>query len=276
MDLPDIVTADESNFDFQVLAHSEYVPVLVFFWAPWNLVCLKLDPYLEKLVEGYGGRFRLARVNVDENPQLSRKYQVRTVPTIKSFQDGRVSHQSEGINTEGGVLAFVRTVIPGPENLLIEKALQLLRSGDYAEAEQACLEVIEEFPTHPRANLLLAKSLIWQGEYLDALPLLSHFPPSPEYQRSEILYPLVEQLIMNDDRPNPGANPLDLVYRRAIRLIKSGNFPAALDGLLGLIQKDRKYQGGIPRLVMLGVFELLGEEHKITREYRPQLANSLF
>ncbi len=122
MDLPDIVTADESNFDFQVLAHSEYVPVLVFFWAPWNLVCLKLDPYLEKLVEGYGGRFRLARVNVDENPQLSRKYQVRTVPTIKSFQEGRVSHQSEGINTEGGVLAFVRTVIPGPENLSDRKS----------------------------------------------------------------------------------------------------------------------------------------------------------
>jgi len=276
MDHPDIITADESNFDYQVLAYSEQAPVVVDFWAQWCLTCLRTNPLLESLTEEHQGRFRLAKVDVDLNPQLTKRYQVHTVPTLKTFLNGMIIHQIEGVKTDLQVIDFVKKTIPGPENLLIEKASSLLRAGQYQEVEETCLEVLEELPDQPAAKLLLVKALIWQEEYLEALTILSHFPASPEYRRAELLRPLTEQLLSNSDLAGTSVNPLELVYQRALDLYKRGNFQAALDGLLGVIQKDKQFRDGIPRLIALGLFELLGEDHEITREYRPLLANSLF
>ena len=277
MEIPDIISADESNFDFQVLAYSEQVPVLVLFWAHWCLTCRSTDPLLETLAVEHPGRFRLAKVDVDTNPQLIKRYQVHSVPTLKTFRNGIVIDQKEGIKTDIQVIDYVKNFIPGPENLLIEKASNMLKAKQYQAVEETCLEILEDLPDHPAANLLLVNSLIWQGEYLETLTILGHFPASPEYPRAELLKPLVEQLLSKSTRlePNQG-NQLDLVYDRAMDLIERRNFPAALDGLIGIIQKDKGYRDDIPRQVVLGLFELLGVDHKITMEYRPLLANSLF
>ena len=276
MSLSDIVNADDSNFDFQVLIYSEHVPVLVFFWAQWCLTCLKIDPVLESLAEEYQGRFRLAKVDIDPNTTITQKYKVHTVPTLKIFHNSLISHQTEAIKSESEVVDFVRSIFPGPENLLIEKALSLLDSGHYTGVEEVCLEVLNEIPDHPRGNLLLAKSLIWQGEYLEALTILSHFPPSSDYQRAKHLQPLTEQLLSEIFQSGPGEDKLELIYRRAIDLITSGNLEAALDGLLEIIKNNKTFRNGLPQQVILGIFELLGEEHQITQEYRPLLANTLF
>jgi putative thioredoxin len=276
MDLPDIVTADETNFDYQVLAYSEQAPVVVNFWAQWDLTCLRTNPLLESLTEEHQGRFRLAKVNVDLNPQLTKRYQVHTVPTLKTFLNGVITNQIEGIKTDLQVINYVKKTVPGPENLLIAKASSLLRTGRYQKVEEICLEILDELPDHPPAKLLLTKALIWQEEYLEALTLLSHFPASPEYRQAELLLPLAEQLLSDTNRPGTGPDALELVYRRALDLFRRRNFQAALDGLLGIIQKDKQFQGGIPRLVALGIFELLGDDHQVTREYRPLLASSLF
>ncbi len=277
MDLPDIVSADESNFDFQVLAYSEQVPVLVLFWAQWCLTCRATNPLLETLTEEYPGKFRLAKVDVDTNPQLIKRYQVHSVPTLKTFRNGIVINQKEGIKSDLQVIDYVKNIVPGPENLLIEKASNLLKTKQFGAVEETCLEILEDLPDHPPACLLLANSLIWQGEYLEALTILSQFPASPEYIRAELLKPLVEQLLsMNTRLESRAGDQLDLIYDRALNLIELGNFPASLDGLIAIIQKDKSYRDGMPRLAALGIFELLGEDHEITREYRPLLANSLF
>lgn len=277
MSLPDIISADESNFDFQVLAYSEQVPVLVLFWAKWCLTCGATNPLLETLTEEHSGKFRLAKVDVDKNPQLTKRYQVHSVPTLKTFQNGIVINQKEGIKSDLQVIDYVKNIIPGPENLLIEKASNLLKTKQFQAVEETCSEILEDLPDHPQACLLLAKSLIWQGEYLEALTILSHFPASPEYLRAELLKPLVEQLLSKNTRLEPSSgDQLDLIYDRALSLIELGNFPASLDGLIGIIQKDKGFCDGLPRLAALGIFELLGEDHEITREYRPLLANSLF
>jgi putative thioredoxin len=276
MEKPDIVSADDSNFDFQVLAYSEHIPVLVFFWAQWDLTSIKIDPILEALTDEYQGRFRLAKVDIDPNKDLTTKYRVHTVPTLKVFHNGMIAHQTEVVKTKSQVITFIRSIFPGPENLLIQKAYNLLDSGHYSGVEEACLEVMQDFPNHPQAKLLLAKSLIWQTEYLEALTILSNFPPSIEYQAAKLLQPLVEQLMSDLFQAAQTDDPLELIYRRAIGLIKSGNIEAALDGLLEIIRKDKNYRENTPRQVILGMFELLGEEDQITREYRPLLANTLF
>ena len=276
MEAPDIITADETNFEFQVLEYSEQVPVLVNFWARWSSACQQTNALLEKLALQAGGRFRLAMVDVDASPQLAQRYQVRTVPTLKTFENGAVTRHMEGVKANLQVIEYVRSIAPGPENLLVEKAHSLLQEGEYREVEETCLEILEDQPQHPRARLLLAKSLIWQGEYLEALAVLNQFPASPEFSRAEKLQPLAQSLAGEPGQPPESADPLERIFLRALNLARAGNLPAALDGLLGVIRQDRAYRGGQPRLVILGLFELLGDDHELTQEYRNLLASALF
>jgi putative thioredoxin len=276
MDEADIISVSELDFDNQVLVYSERVPVLVNFWASWDETCKRTTEKLESLAFEQAGRFRLANLDVDQNPQLTTRYQVHTVPTLKSFQNGVVTHQLEGLRTNLQLTAFVKKVAPGPENLLLEKAAGFLSLGDYRETEEICLEILEMDTDHPGAKLLLAKALIWQGEYLEALTLINHFPASTEYQAAEKLKPLTEGLLSELDPGAEHENPLDPIYFRSLHLIRSGNIQAALDGLIDLVKRDKSYRRGAARSIILGVFELLGEEHHLVSDYRDQLANALF
>ena len=272
----DIIIADESNFEYQVLAFSEITPVLVDFWAHWSEICQRTSPLLEALTRQNNGKFRLAKVDVDINKGLTQRYQVHTVPTLKAFENGLVSRQIEGIKTNSQVIDFVKEIVPGPENLLIEKAASLLKAEEYQEVESTCLEILEEQPSNPKANLLLIKSLILQGDYPEALTIIKRFPSSPEFQRAEKIRPLVETLVAGVNEQVSADDNLSPVFNRAINLVMIGNIPAAMDGLLGILKQDKRYKKGLPKQLILGLFELLGDDHPVTEDYRSQLANTIF
>jgi putative thioredoxin len=217
----------------------------------------------------------LAQVDVESSPRLTKGYQVHTVPTIKTFINRTVIGQLEGKHTEQQIENYLKQFVPGPESLLLEKAAIYLKDKQYSAVEDTCLEILEMVPNNPPATLLLAKSLIWQGEYLEALTLLHHFPPSREFQGAEKLAPLVEQLQILPSLES-SENPLEAIYRRALGLIEKDQIPAALDGLLEILKLDKTYRAGYPHKAILGIFELLGEENSLTQEYRPLLANALF
>ena len=276
MEEPDIISVNELDFENQVLIYSDRMPVLVNFWASWDDTCKRTNPLLESLAQKNPGHFRLANLDVDKNPQLTGRYQVHTVPTLKTFQNGMVTHQLEGLQTKLQLIDYVRSFTPGPDNLLLEKAASFLESGHYEDVEDTCLEVLEENPGNPGAKLLLAKSLIWQGEYLEALTIIHHFPASTEYQGAEKLGPLAEGLLQEFDPGQLNENALDPYYYRSLHLIQSGNIEAALDGLLEILKQNKGYRSGGPRKIILGVFELLGNDHPLVIDYRSQLANALF
>ncbi len=276
MEEPDIISVNELDFEVQVLVYSDRIPVLVNFWASWDDAWKRTKVQLESLVLENPGRFRLANLDVDKNPLLTGRYQVHTVPTLKTFQNGMVTHQLEGLQTNLQLIDYVRSFAPGPENLLLEKAASYLDSNRYEDVEDTCLEVLEDDPGNPGAKLLLAKSLIWQGEYLEALTIIHHFPTSTEYQGAERLSPLVEGLLKEFDPELQSENPLDPHYYRSLHLIQIGNIEAALDGMLEILKQDKSYRSGQPRKIILGVFELLGNDHPLVIDYRAQLANALF
>ena len=276
MEEPDIISVNELDFEVQVLVYSDRIPVLVNFWASWDDAWKRTKVQLESLVLENPGRFRLANLDVDKNPLLTGRYQVHTVPTLKTFQNGMVTHQLEGLQTNLQLIDYVRSFAPGPENLLLEKAASYLESSHYEDVEDTCLEVLADDPGNPGAKLLLAKSLIWQGEYLEALTIIHHFPASTEYQGAERLSPLVEGLLKEFDPGQQSENPLDPHYFRSLHLIQIGNIEAALDGMLEILKQDKGYRSGQPRKIIVGVFELLGNDHPLVIDYRAQLANALF
>jgi putative thioredoxin len=272
----DIIDVNDANFDYHVLAYSERKPVVVDFWAEWCKPCQPITSLLELLTDENDGAFRLAKVNVEDNPQLTRRYHIHKLPDVKAFQYGRIAHEFHGPKTNQEVREFIHQVVPGHENLLMEKAKSYLREGDWREAEDALKEFLDSRPLHPQGNLVLAKSLLAQGKSREAYRILKNFPASHEFQHAEQLLPLARAMETFDQDSSTGNDRLDAIYRHAMRLIELGNIPAALDGLMDILRKDKTYRDGEARVVVLGLFELLGADHPLTKTYRNELANILF
>ena len=91
-----IIHVDESDFEYEVLQYSTQAPVLVDFWATWCVACRVLSPKLEALALEAEGRFRLAKLNVDENEKLARRFKIRNLPAVKAFVDGNVVGEFTG------------------------------------------------------------------------------------------------------------------------------------------------------------------------------------
>lgn len=142
-----IIEVNETDFEYEVLAYSQNTPVVVDFWATWCRPCKTLSPLLETLAYEGMGSFRLAKVDVDSNPNLALQFGVRTVPTIKAFSGAEVVGEFVGNQPEDRVRAFIANITPpSKDGLALEKANSLLLNHEWSEAEESFLELIEQYP----------------------------------------------------------------------------------------------------------------------------------
>jgi putative thioredoxin len=271
-----IIDVTEGSFEYDVLAYSQQIPVVVDFWAEWCIPCRTLGPMLERLAQESQGAFRLAKVDVDSNPKLAQQYNVYSIPAVKAFRDGRVVSEFVGVIPEAKLREYIRALAPSELDLVLEKGQSMLKLEQWRSAEQVFRQILAKNPQHPAALLGLARSLLVQGESDEALGILHSFPASREYSTAQTLLPLAEALHRQGNGDEWSDDPLDAAFNRAVRLVQRGNLPAALDGLLDLLRENKTYRHGAARKVVLGIFELLGEENPLTREYRKELASVLF
>lgn len=271
-----IIDVSESNFDYEVLAYSQETPVVVDFWADWCAPCRILGPLLERMAAEAEGSFRLAKVNVDENPNLALQYRVRGIPAVKAFRDGKVVAEFTGVQPEPKVREFIRLLVPNGTDLSLEKGNSLLSQGYWVEAEQVFRDVLDEDEGNSAALLGLARSLLFQGRGEEGLQILKNFPASREFTSAEKLLPLATALVNMKQNPVSSDDLLEAAFNHSLRLITYGNLEAAMDGLLEILRQDKRYRDGEPRKILLSMFELLGEDHPLTAQYRNELAQVMF
>ncbi len=272
-----IINVSEADFEYEVLKFSQNVPVLVDFWATWCRPCKVLSPMLEQIANEAGGTFRLARVDVDANPNLAILYNVRSIPTVKAFSNGQVVTEFTGLQPEERLREFIEKIIPpSPQTLALEKADSLLSLHEWVEAEKMYRQILEQIPSHPASLLGLSKTLLVQNRIREAFEILRNFPVSRQYHMAESLLPLAETLQAFIEKRLPEETELDAAFHNAIRLASRGNLPAALDGLLDLLRMDKTYQDGKAHQVVLSILELMGDDDPEARQYRTELASILF
>lgn len=153
-----------SNFEDEVLLASQQTPVLLQFWAPWCGPCRTLKPILEKLETEYAGRFRLARANSDENPELASYFGVRSIPFVVAFVNGQPVDQFMGLLPEGQLREFINRLLPAETGLLApeiepepEEEPPLPEIAPPSPEEQALARTVGEQPDNLEARLQLAE-----------------------------------------------------------------------------------------------------------------------
>ena len=272
-----ILEVSEADFERRVLSRSNEVPVVADFWAPWCVPCRVLSPLLERLAEEGKGAFLLAKVNVDESPKLSATYEVRTIPTVHAFREGKVIASFMGSQPEAKVREFIKTVAGAPADHALAEATSFLVTRHWAEAEDAFRKIWEERPGSGVAAIGLLKALIAQGRGCEALGVLDEFPPSTEFTLAQKMFAVADLLCQVEGADEPVAETdLDALYYNSARLLARANWEPAMDGLLDVLRQNKRYRQGEPRKVILGVFELLGEDDMLTRDYRAELASVIF
>jgi putative thioredoxin len=273
----EIINVSESDFEYEVLAYSKNTPVVVDFWAEWCQPCKTLTPLLEKLVSELGGSFRLAKVDVDANPNLAALFNVRSIPTVIAFTDSSPRDQFIGMQSEARVRAFLEAIVPpSPLSLAIEKANGLLASHAWVEAEKDFREILVKEPDIPACRLGLSIAQLAQGKGSEGRLHLYDFPASKEFTRAEALIPYADALIAFQENALPQESDLDATFGNAIRLASQGKFDLALDGLLDILRQDKRYREGIAREVVLALLEILGPNDQQSRAYRTELMSVLY
>lgn len=280
-ELQEILDVTDASFPAQVLEQSRQRPVVVDFWAPWCGPCRMLGPVLEKLAREGAGSFVLAKVNVDENPEVAAQFGIQGIPAVKAFKGGEVIDEFVGAQPERSVREFLER-ISGPSEDDAALAEALLARGETEEARGAFGRALERRPGHPGAILGLAKLNLDDGMPEAALELLAELTPEARAKRGaevgQLAFAARAQLAGEVGALRKKAEKGDDAAQLGLgwHLAAAGENRAALEQFLDVVtRRHREGAGEEARKAMLELFEALGRD-ELVGEFRDKLAAQLF
>jgi len=266
----------EADFRQTVLERSLDVPVLLDCWAPWCGPCRNLKPVLEKLVQEYGGRFVLAKLNTDDAPQISAALQIRSIPLVVLFVGGRPADQFQGALPEGQVRAFLEKHLGEQVSEAEALRAEAAESPDPQHAEMLLSEALRIEPGNAEVALDLATRWIARDEFDGAEKLLNRLSAEQGGDRRSALLKRIE-LARHKPEGDPAAlaariaaNAKDFDARFALAALQAhaGDFNAAFDQLLDVVLRDKAEWREKARLQLVEWFALCTDAQAVSRGRR--------
>lgn len=271
----------EDEFESQVLEESRSRPVVVDFWAGWCQPCRVLGPVLERLAEEHDGRFLLAKVDVDANQGLAARYGVQGIPAVKAFRDGRVVAEFVGVQPEEVVRRWLRDLVPSEAQPIVADGVAAEERGELEAAEEAYARALEADPDLEEAGLGAARVALARGDAERARTLAERYPQNVEARRIAAAAALVASAPPGDDlqamMARAEADPQDHEALLAVAAHEAGRgeHGKALDAALRVVASGGEHRERARDLIV-SIFDVLGPEDPLVKEYRPRLASALF
>jgi putative thioredoxin len=285
----DLIDVTLQEFRAEVMDESMRRLVLVDFWAPWCGPCKQLGPVLEKIVKAARGKVRLAKMNIDQWPQIAEKLGIQSIPAVVAFRDGQMVDGFVGVLPESEIKAFIDRCggSDGPDiDAVYAEAQALLDAGDAESAEPALLAILEADPAHVGARAGVARVLVARKQFDEARALLDAIPVNQSQAapvaaaRAELA--LAEQAGAVGDlagllgRVAKAPDDHQARYELAVALNGAGQREAAAAELLQSFKLDRSWNDGAVRKLLLQLFESWGPLDPATRSARRQLSSLMF
>jgi putative thioredoxin len=273
-----------------VIEESKRQPVLIDFWAPWCGPCKQLTPILEKVVRAAKGKVKLVKMNIDDHPAIPGQMGIQSIPAVIAFVNGQPADGFMGALPEGQVMAFIERLtkdkIGGGAQDLLKLAEAELAKGDAGGAAEIYAELLAEEPENVGAMAGLARCYFETGALDKAKQTLAKVPeakrndPAVTAVRSAI--DLAEQAAalgpITELEKKVAADPLDHQARfdLALAFNAKGQRAEALDHLIAIVRRDRKWNDDAARKQLVQLFEAWGPTDEATLAGRKRLSSILF
>jgi putative thioredoxin len=278
------------TFVKDVIEESKRQPVLIDFWAPWCGPCKQLTPVLEKVVRAAKGKVKLVKMNIDEHPAIPGQMGIQSIPAVIAFVNGQPADGFMGALPESQVMAFLERLtkdrIGGEAKDLLKAADAALVEGNPAGAADLYAQLLEEDNTNVHALAGLARCYVETGAIDQAKQTLALVPESKRNEASvlaaQAALDLAEQAKslgpITDLEQKVAANPLDHQARfdLALALNSKGRRLEALDHLISIVKRDRKWNDDGARKQLVQFFDAWGPTDEATIEGRKRLSSILF
>ena len=278
------------TFVKDVIEELKRQPVLIDFWAPWCGPCKQLTPVLEKAVRAAKGKVKLVKMNIDEHPAIPGQMGIQSIPAVIAFVNGQPADGFMGALPESQVMAFLERLtkdrIGGEAKDLLKAADAALVEGDPAGAADLYAQLLEEDNTNVHALAGLARCYVETGAIDQAKQTLALVPDSKRNEASvlaaQAALDLAEQAKSlgptSDLEQRVAANPLDHQARfdLALALNSKGRRLEALDHLISIVKRDRKWNDDGARKQLVQFFDAWGPTDEATIEGRKRLSSILF
>jgi putative thioredoxin len=239
---------------------------------------------LERLAEEHGGKFILAKVNVDENPELAALFQIQGIPAVKLFRGGQIAAEFAGALPEAAVRELLSRFLPSELDERAAEAARLEEGGRSSEAEAVYREILSEKPQHAKALLGLGRVLVASGQDREALECLDRVSlAASERQEADRLIARLK-IKQGGDRNEAqlrsilatAPDNIEARFNLAQTLAAQERYEEALGEYLAVVKKDRSFRDDGARKAMLEIFGAIGSDSDLTQGYRSELAKVLF
>ena len=278
------------TFMKDVVEESRRQPVLVDFWAPWCGPCKQLTPVLEKVARAAKGKVKLVKMNIDEHPTVAGQLGIQSIPAVIAFVNGQPADGFVGALPEAQVTAFIERLtkgrVSGEDQDLLKLADTTLNEGNAAGAADIYAQILAQDSGSIPALAGLARCYIETGSIAQAKQTLAMIPEAKRNDAAVAAARAALELAEQASAVGPiaelenkvAANPLDHQARfdLAVALNAKGRRKEALDHLLEIARRDRKWNDDGARKQLVQLFEAWGPADEVTVEGRKRLSSILF
>jgi putative thioredoxin len=286
-----IKNGSTQSFMADVIDASAEVPVIVDFWATWCGPCKTLGPMLEKAVKDAKGAVRLVKIDIDKNQALAQQMRIQSIPAVYAFKDGRPVDAFVGALPESEIKQFVARLGgakgPSPVEEALALAKESMAEGDVDRAAAIWTQVLKREPDHVEALAGVARAALAKKDLAKARQILARLPPEAQNHADVVAaktgLELAEagakaQGALSELKARLEKDPKDHQARfdLAGALFASGNREQAVDELLELVRRDRKWNEEAARKQLLKYFEAMGGADPLTQSARRRLSSLLF